>query len=117
MPNYKVYVFMDEKGIVNVKVGSTYAGVPVWGIAKCAPEDTFDYKFGYDLAKARCDIKIAKKRYKRASQQVEDINQLVEEVKAYQTDKNEYLRTAEKEYYEALGVVNKYEIVGWTQKK
>ena len=45
---------------------STYAGKVVRGVAKCAPNDTYDQAFGEKLAKARCDFKIAKARYARA---------------------------------------------------
>lgn len=45
---------------------STYAGKTVKGIAKCEPNDKFSYDYGKKLAKARCDVKILKKRYKNA---------------------------------------------------
>ena len=45
---------------------STYAGKTVKGIAKCDPNDNFSYDYGKKLAKARCDVKISRKRYKNA---------------------------------------------------
>lgn len=45
---------------------SSYAGKPVRGIAKCNPGDSFDVEFGKKLAAARCNLKIAQKRHKRA---------------------------------------------------
>lgn len=45
---------------------STYAGQAVRGIAKCAPNDEFDIEFGKKLAAARCNVKVARKRLKRA---------------------------------------------------
>ena len=74
-PNYKV--FTDNKTFV--KVGSTYAGKPVWGIAKCAPVDTFDYDYGYRLAKARCDVKVAKKRHDRACKKTMNMHMAMDE--------------------------------------
>lgn len=47
---------------------SRYAGKPVRGVAKCNPGDEFDIEFGKNLASARCNLKIAQKRNKRASE-------------------------------------------------
>ena len=43
-----------------------YAGKTVKGVSKCYPDDTFDLDTGKNLAKARCDFKLSKKRLKRA---------------------------------------------------
>lgn len=44
-----------------------YAGRGIVGIAKCNTDyDEFDEEKGKQLAKLRCDVKIAKKRCKRA---------------------------------------------------
>ena len=45
---------------------STYAGKAVRGVAKADPSDEFDFEKGKKLAAARCNLKIAKKRAKRA---------------------------------------------------
>ena len=58
------YVVIPEKGMVIAL--STYAGQTVRGVAKCAPNDKFDEDFGRKLAAARCDVKVARKRLKRA---------------------------------------------------
>lgn len=63
MARYKTYESENK-----VVVVSKFAGKAVRGVAKCAPDDTFDQKFGEDLAKARCDEKVAEKRAARASQ-------------------------------------------------
>lgn len=47
-----------------VVCSSTYAGKPVVGVAKCAPEDVFNVEYGKKLARLRCDLKVAKKRLK-----------------------------------------------------
>lgn len=48
---------------------SSYAGKTVRGVAKCSPEDEFNMSYGMELARARCDVKVAKKRLHRAAAQ------------------------------------------------
>ena len=65
MRNYetKVYDYIDKKtGQHIVKALTMYAGKAVSAFAKCDPNDTFDLKFGTDLALKRLDLKIAQKR-------------------------------------------------------
>lgn len=62
--NYKIYV--DEKNKTVIAV-CRYAGRNVRAVAKCAPEDTFNVEFGTKLAKARCDVKVAKAKIQNAS--------------------------------------------------
>lgn len=50
-----------------VEAYAPYGGELVRGVAKCAPEDTFNLEYGMQLASARCELKIAGKRLKRAS--------------------------------------------------
>lgn len=63
MERYKFYTTKNK-----VIAVSTYAGKTVKGVAKCNPEDTFDVEKGKELAAARCNEKIAKKRVKRAKE-------------------------------------------------
>lgn len=49
---------------------SSFAGQTVRGVAKCAPNDTFDLEYGKRLAIARCASKIAEKRAVRAEAKV-----------------------------------------------
>ena len=56
--------YSDNKG--KIVVVSTYAGKTVRGVAKCNPNDNFDEAAGVELAKLRCDAKVADKRVKRA---------------------------------------------------
>lgn len=56
--------YSDGKG--KIVVVSTYAGKTVRGVAKCNPNDSFDEVAGVELAKLRCDAKVADKRVKRA---------------------------------------------------
>jgi len=61
MARYKYHVAGNK-----VICSSTYAKKRVRGIAKCAPEDKFDIEKGRELARLRCDLKVAKKRRQRA---------------------------------------------------
>ena len=68
MRNYetKVFNYIDKKtGQHIVKATTTFAGKVVSAFAKCDPGDTFDLKFGTDLALKRLDLKIIQKRVKR----------------------------------------------------
>lgn len=73
--NYK-YVVTPNKVIAL----STYAGRTVRGIAKCHPNDTFNEDYGKALAAARCNQKVAAKRYARAQA---EYNQLAVEIKKF----------------------------------
>ena len=73
---YKFYT--DNKHVC--KVTSTFAGVEVTGVAKCDPRDTFDKNIGFEIARARCDYKIARKRSHRALEKHEQAAQ--KEIKA-----------------------------------
>lgn len=59
-PHYDYYT--NEKDVV-VAV-THYAGRTVRGVAKCNPADTFDFELGKRIAKAKCEVKVAKKRLK-----------------------------------------------------
>jgi tRNA (Thr-GGU) A37 N-methylase len=69
LSRYKFYIDEANRKVIAV---STYAGKNVKGIAKCSPDDTFDIEKGKQLAAARCNIKIAEKRYKRAVEKLEE---------------------------------------------
>lgn len=45
---------------------SSFAGKHVRGIAKCSPNDDFSLEKGKELARLRCDLKIAHKRVANA---------------------------------------------------
>ena len=59
------YSFYTD-GKTKVIAVSTYAGKVVRGVAKCDVNDTFSFEKGKELAAARCNEKIAKKRFTRA---------------------------------------------------
>ena len=51
---------------------STYGGRTVRGVAICHPDDKFDMDLGKRLAAARCNEKVAAKRYARATKRYKD---------------------------------------------
>lgn len=101
MSRYKYY-YDDKNGVVCV---SSYAGKKVRAVAKCDPADTFEYERGAALAKARVDVKIGKKRVKRARERFDEATEMMHFVSQYFNDMARYLDDATKElaeYNEAL---------------
>jgi hypothetical protein len=66
---YDKYNYFTD-GENKVVAVATYAGKPVRGVAKCDPQDNFDLATGKELAAARCNAKIAKKRQANAFNQM-----------------------------------------------
>lgn len=81
---------------------SSYGGKTVRGVAKCAPNDTFNPDTGAELARARCDVKVAEKRYKRSLQKFDEAADLFEAAQDYYDRMTNYADDAEFEYNEAL---------------
>ncbi len=75
------YIY-ETDGKNYVIANQTYCGNPVKGKAICGAEDTFDFEYGKRLAAARCNEKIAEKRFGRASKQYHDLLNFVDEVVA-----------------------------------
>lgn len=69
---------------------STYAGKLVKGVAKCDPNDNFSYDYGRKLAKARCDAKISKKRYKNANNRLREAHGALNAAREYYNKMVEY---------------------------
>ena len=63
MARYRFYINGNQVICV-----SSYAKKPIKGVAKCSPEDTFNEEIGKQLAKLRCDAKVAKQRARRAKE-------------------------------------------------
>lgn len=103
VPHYKA--FTNNENIV--KVGCSYAGQMYYGIAKCSPEDTFDYDFGYRLAKARCDFAICTAKVKRSQDKIDVYRYYVEKFSAMLEDELKYeqkLHNALSDAFEELAV-------------
>lgn len=65
---------------------STYAGRTVKGKATCHPSDSYNLEMGKELAAARCNQKIAYKRFDRAADKVAQAERALEEAQ-YHLDK------------------------------
>lgn len=81
---------------------SSFAGQTVRGVAKCNPADSFDSEKGAALATARCGVKIAEKRVKRAYNKVDEAKAAVNaaldnltEMLKYQSDAEAKLNVAQ----------------------
>ena len=99
--NYK-YVVTPTKVIAL----STYGGRTVRGVAKCHPGDTFNEEVGKALAAARCNEKVAAKRYARANQKY---NEMCKEYQEYMNKVQktcDYLRDSYEAYKEAKEIVS-----------
>jgi hypothetical protein len=71
LEKYKFYIATKITGEpYKVIATSSYAGKTVRGVAKCARDDTFDMEKGKKLAAARCNLKIAEKRARRARREL-----------------------------------------------
>ena len=96
-PTYRVYETPNE-----VIAVSSFAGKTVRAVAKCHPNDTFDTEKGVALATARCGVKIAEKRVKRAYNKVDEAKAAAEaamehlaEMLRYQADSEAKLNVAQ----------------------
>ena len=85
-----------------------YLGSIVKGSAKCDPADTFDANTGETLAALRCNLKIAEKRFSKASTELAD-NQ-VALAKAYSKveESQKYFDHASAELEEAQRLLDEF---------
>jgi hypothetical protein len=101
-PHYK-YVTREVNGNKQVIAISSYAGKTVKGVATCSPDDNFSQSSGEKLATARCGVKIATKRHKRATEKLEEAERQFEmaktyldRMKQYESDSKERMKKADK---------------------
>ena len=85
---------------------STYAGRTVRGVAKCAPGDTFDVEYGKKLAAARCNKKVAYKRWQRAKNKHANAEIFLDEAIAYRKEMLRYYNDSYEDYSAAENEVN-----------
>ena len=103
LDKYKFFVATKTDGTpYQVVAVSTYAGRKVRGVAKCDPRDEFSVENGKKLAAARCNLKIAEKRAKRAEKKWAEANEMViaqkrhcDRMKAYASDSQIELKHAQ----------------------
>ena len=89
-PTYRIYETPNK-----VIAVSSFAGQTVRGVAKCNPADEFDVEKGAALAAARCGVKIAEKRVKRAYSKVDEAKAAVENALNHLADMMKYESDAE----------------------
>ena len=94
-------------GVDKVIVTSTYAGKTVRGVAICAPGDDFDLEFGKRLAAARCNEKVAEKRYNRANAKLNSILDQKNELFEKLCDAENYYHDSFIAYNEAAQAVDR----------
>ncbi len=93
MNNYPIDKYKFYEAGNKIIAVSTYAGRQVRGVAICHPDDNFNLDIGKQIAAARCNYKIAEKRYTRATkkyteamEQLMKAQQHVEDMKSYMND-------------------------------
>ena len=89
-PSYRIYETPNK-----VIAVSSFAGQTVRGVAKCNPADEFDSEKGAALAAARCGVKIAEKRVKRAYSKVDEAKAIVDAAIAHLSEMMKYQADAE----------------------
>lgn len=62
---------------------SSFAGKPVRGVAICDSKDTFTEDAGQKVSMARCDVKVANKRVKKAFQDLNGLYEARDTINAY----------------------------------
>lgn len=89
-PSYRIYETPNK-----VIAVSSFAGQTVRGVAKCNPVDEFDSEKGAALAAARCGVKIAEKRVKRAYSKIDEAKDIVDAAIAHLSEMMKYQADAE----------------------
>ena len=89
-PSYRIYETPNK-----VIAVSSFAGQTVRGVAKCNPADEFDSEKGAALAAARCGVKIAEKRVKRAYSKVDEAKAIVDAASTHLSEMMKYQSDAE----------------------
>ena len=96
---YKFIVLEDSKKVIAL---STYGDKTVRGVAVCSDTDTFDVQKGKELAAARCALKVAQKRLKRANDEYKFSTE-IREIWTKQIEKNvKFMNDASTQFEEAV---------------
>lgn len=96
LDRYKYYSHNNE-----VIAVSSFAGRTVRGTAKCNPNDEFDVQKGKELAAARCNEKVARKRLKRAAEKYKEAAKVADDAIAWYDRMKEYYMDSVDAYDEA----------------
>lgn len=89
LEKYKFYVNGDK-----VIAVSRYAKKTVRGVANCHPDDKFNLEIGKQIAAARCNEKVAAKRYARAERKCHEAKVELEAAQAKYAKMREYVNDA-----------------------
>ena len=92
MEKYTYYIAENQRQVIAV---SSYAGRIVRAVAKCDPRDEFSIETGKKLAAARCNLKVATKRAKRAASKLTEATAACRAAEAHKRDMNAYLTDSE----------------------
>ena len=93
---YKIVVLKDK-----VLAISTFAGKTVKGVATCSPDDIFDADKGAELAAARCNKKVAKKRVRHAEKKLAEALRIRFEADEYVKKMTDYVMASKAELVDA----------------
>ena len=103
--HYKYHTYTDEQNRIVTVAISTYEGKTVKGYAKCHVNDIYDENIGKELAAARCNEKIAKKRAKRAERKLKEALDDAVKATTYVARMSDYLEDAKNAVDEAKYLV------------
>ena len=109
LPRTEKKVIIDEarKTVTTLLLGIDNKSLKYVGVAKCSPEDTFDVDFGTKLAKARCDVKVAKAKIQNASAAYMKASVAADEAqRQYDKMKNYYMDSVDQFDKASAAVVN-----------
>ncbi|MBR1453563.1 MAG: hypothetical protein IJ593_02805 [Lachnospiraceae bacterium] len=85
-----------------VTAQSTYAGEIVTAKAKCHEHDEFSHEKGMEIAAARCNAKVAKRRLAASNRALKEAKELIEEINFYHQRMAQFNNDAQTAYEEAM---------------
>lgn len=99
---YEYIIYTRKDGVKEIIAFSTYAKKVVKGKATCDPKDTYDEEKGKKLAAARCNVRVARLRARRAAAKLKEANEQFEAAKKYLEDMSHYHHNSTLALTEAL---------------
>lgn len=106
LSKYRFY-HATRDGQKQVIAVSTYAGRTVRGRATCAPEDSYDEQVGREIAAARCNEEIARRRYLRSCACYDEAQRKYEEAMAFLKRMGDYLDDSQAAFVEARALTDR----------
>ena len=98
---YRYFKIERPDGSIKIVAVSTYAGKTVRGVAICDSGDAYDENKGKELAAARCELRVAEKRYKRAGLKVKTVAEQLDNFAAKYGDAQKYYADSARNYAQA----------------